>query len=53
MTSAQVKSEDGQQTMIVRLNYDDTIGALHKCINLHRSKQPGGTKWVLEGQRPI
>eukprot|EP00967_Tisochrysis_lutea_P028486 scaffold33191_cov21-Tisochrysis_lutea.AAC.1 len=46
ITTLQVKSEDGQQKMIVRLNYDDTIGTLHKCINQHRSKQQAaaGTK---------
>ncbi|KAF5839235.1 hypothetical protein DUNSADRAFT_1269 [Dunaliella salina] len=43
ITTLQVKSEDGQQKMIVRLNYDDTIGTLHKCINQHRSKQQGPT----------
>lgn len=40
----QVKSEDGQQTFILKLQYDDTIGALRKCIDAHRWGVSGAAK---------
>ena len=34
----QVKSEDGRQTFILKLQYDETIFALRKYIDTHRTK---------------
>jgi hypothetical protein len=34
----QVKSENGQQTFILKMQFDDTIYALRKCIDAHRIK---------------
>lgn len=36
--SAQVKSEDGQQTFILKLQYDNSLGQLRACIDKHRAK---------------
>jgi hypothetical protein len=33
----QIKSEDGKDTFIIRLRYDDTIGELRRCIDAHRA----------------
>lgn len=38
ITTLQVKSEDGGQTFILKLQYDDTIWNLRQCINEHRGK---------------
>lgn len=38
IATLQVKSEDGQQTFILKLQYDDTIWNLRKYINEHRAK---------------
>ena len=35
---AQVKSEDGSQTYIIKLQYDDTVASLRKYIDAHRVK---------------
>lgn len=40
----QVKNEDGTQTLIVKLQYGDTIGALRKYLDAHRAKQAEGPK---------
>ena len=34
----QVKSEDGGQAYILKLKYDDTVGALRSCVDAHRAK---------------
>ncbi|GFH09495.1 UBX domain-containing protein 11 [Haematococcus lacustris] len=39
-----VKSEDGQQTLIVKAQYDDTVGALRSYIDAHRAKQKEGER---------
>jgi hypothetical protein len=44
ITTLQVKSEDGSHTFIVKLQYDDTIGALRKYIDAHRSKSKEGPR---------
>ncbi len=36
ISTLQVKSEDGKQTFILKMQYDDTIFALRKCIDAHR-----------------
>ena len=36
--ASQVKSEDGQEKFILKLQYDDTIWSLRQCINEHRAK---------------
>ncbi|KAJ9527692.1 hypothetical protein QJQ45_025966 [Haematococcus lacustris] len=44
ITTLQVKSEDGQQTLIVKAQYDDTVGALRSYIDAHRAKQKEGER---------
>ncbi len=34
----QVKSEDGRQAYVLKLKYDDTVGALRSCVDAHRAK---------------
>ena len=38
IATLQVKSEDGRQTFILKLQYDETIFALRKYIDAHREK---------------
>lgn len=38
VATLQVKNEDGQQTFILKLKYDDNIGSLRACIDTHRAK---------------
>ncbi len=40
----QVKSEDGKETLIIKLKFDDTVAELRKCLDAHRAKQDGGAK---------
>ena len=42
--AAQVKSEDGKHTYILKLQYDDNIGSLRKYIDAHRAKLKDGPK---------
>eukprot|EP00955_Chlamydomonas_euryale_P064155 358866-Chlamydomonas_euryale.AAC.2 len=42
IATLQVKTEDGSQTLVLKLRYDDTIGALRKCIDAHRGAKAGG-----------
>jgi len=38
IATLQVKSEDGKQTFILKLQYDETVFALRKYIDAHREK---------------
>ena len=38
IATLQVKSEDGRQTFILKLQYDETLFALRKYIDTHRAK---------------
>ncbi len=57
--SLQVKSEDGGKTYILKLQYDDTVFALRKCIDTHRAalaKEQGmpapGAKYEIRSAFP-
>ncbi|GAX86112.1 hypothetical protein CEUSTIGMA_g13524.t1 [Chlamydomonas eustigma] len=47
IATLQVKSEDGQQTFILKMQFDDSIYALRKCIDAHR------TKLAKEQNKPV
>ncbi|KAG2488049.1 hypothetical protein HYH03_013354 [Edaphochlamys debaryana] len=53
VSTLQVKSMDGKQTYILKLKYDDTIGALRACINAHLAKAgQAGSKYEIRSAFP-
>ena len=55
VTTLQVKSEDGSETFVLRLKYDDTIGDVRLALNRHRrsaSKRPTAEYEIRSGFPP-
>jgi len=55
VTTLQVKNEDGSETFVLRLKYDDTIGDVRLALNRHRlsaSKRPTAEYEIRSGFPP-
>ncbi|MEW5301560.1 MAG: hypothetical protein WDW36_004413 [Sanguina aurantia] len=52
VTTLQVKSEDGSETLLLRLQFDDTIASLRRCIDAHRGGGGGSGPVTARPGRP-